>query len=320
MENQELNTLVKYDISEAAIEELRRRCLPLKVENFEDKEGYRQCIDARREVKTLRVNIEKRRKELKADSLAFGRLVDSKAKELSQPLLEIEAHLQTQQNVVDDEVKRRKEEEERKEREKLETRFRELTQLGFAANMPELRAMTEERYQEVVQQARTAKAAIDAQKKKEQEEAEQRRRELEEQAAAARKEAEELRAKLAEKEKAEREESEARERQLRIEETKGLTHSALIEDEIQNPQAKPVLNLENTIKEIRNLIDYDDSEIDDESYGGMNINVGGWSTSVMSHCEPEDAIWGRDLQDIFYAGVEAGIRAALQHFGNKTTS
>ena len=31
--------------------------------------------------------------------------------------------------------------------------------------------------------------------------------------------------------------------------------------------------------------------------------------SVRDRCEPEDAIWHRDLEDIFWTGVNAGLKA-----------
>ena len=34
--------------------------------------------------------------------------------------------------------------------------------------------------------------------------------------------------------------------------------------------------------------------------------------AVCDHCEPEDAIWGRDLEDIFWAGVQAGLKASTK--------
>ena len=31
---------------------------------------------------------------------------------------------------------------------------------------------------------------------------------------------------------------------------------------------------------------------------------------LCDHCEPEDAIWVRDLEDIFWTGVKAGLKAS----------
>lgn len=171
MENTKMNELITYNVSEAAIEEIKKRFLPLEVKNFEDKEGYEQVKKARIEVKTLRVNIEKRRKELKKDSLEFGRMVDGKAKELSAPLEEVEQHLQEQQNVIDAEKKRRKEEAERKERERVEGMFRALVEAGYTnLSMAEVARMHEDEYEKRLQAAAEAKA------KREAEEAEQKRK------------------------------------------------------------------------------------------------------------------------------------------------
>ena len=34
--------------------------------------------------------------------------------------------------------------------------------------------------------------------------------------------------------------------------------------------------------------------------------------TLTGHCEPEDAIWGRDLQDNYYTGVMLGVRNTLK--------
>ena len=70
----------------------------------------------------MRVNIEKKRKELKASSLEFGRAVDGEAKRLTSAVLEVESHLLSQRKIVEDEkerIKKEIEEIERKAQEKL---------------------------------------------------------------------------------------------------------------------------------------------------------------------------------------------------------
>lgn len=145
------DTPVKYDVSLAHIEKLKEQYLPLTVSGVDDKEGYEKCKTARKGVKDLRIKVEKRRKELKEDSLAYGKMVDSKAKELSEPLKEIEAHLQSQERIIDDEKKRIKEEEERKKREQVEARMKALAMVGYHnLSMEALAIMPEEQYQQIL--------------------------------------------------------------------------------------------------------------------------------------------------------------------------
>lgn len=142
--------LIKYDVTQATIETLRNEFLQLTVKNVEDKEGYELCKKSRLQCRDLRVSVEKRRKELKADSLEFGRRVDARAKELMDPIKEIEDHLQEQQNVVDDELKRRKEEEEKKLRVQGEERLKDLASLGcMDYSLDDLSTMDDDLYKDV---------------------------------------------------------------------------------------------------------------------------------------------------------------------------
>ena len=109
--------LKKYNLPDAKIAELKDKYLKLKVKSIEDIDAYMACKSAHQEVKGLRVAIEKKRIELKASSLAFGKAIDTEAKRITVGISEIEDHLLKQRKVVDDEKKRLQEERERKEKE-----------------------------------------------------------------------------------------------------------------------------------------------------------------------------------------------------------
>ena len=104
--------LTKYSLSDAKIAELSAKYMPLKVKDPNDRMNYDICKIAYRDVQTIRVGIEKKRVELKAKSLDFGRKVDAEAKRLSQKIQEIEDHLSAQRKVVEDEIARVKKEKE----------------------------------------------------------------------------------------------------------------------------------------------------------------------------------------------------------------
>ncbi len=85
--------VVRYSVSDAAIAEMQAAYMPLVIAGVEDAEGYRRVHEARMTVKGTRVEIEKKRKELKSEALEYGRRVDGEAKRLTGLLEPIESHL-----------------------------------------------------------------------------------------------------------------------------------------------------------------------------------------------------------------------------------
>lgn len=98
--------LAKFNLNDAKIAELKSKYLQLVVSGPEDNENYLECKSAHQEVKKLRISIEEKRKELKADAIKFERAVDARAKELTDGVSEVEKHLYDQRKVVEDEQKR----------------------------------------------------------------------------------------------------------------------------------------------------------------------------------------------------------------------
>ena len=93
--------LKKYDEVTPAIEELKQNFLPLKIDSIDDKDGYNAVSKALRFVVNKRNLIEDKRKELKADSLTYGRAVDARAKEITAMLCPIEEHLKSEKTKID---------------------------------------------------------------------------------------------------------------------------------------------------------------------------------------------------------------------------
>lgn len=115
---------------EPKIEQMKAEFLPLTINGLEDKKGYQQVADALRFVVSRRTNIEAKRKELKADSLKFGRAVDAKAAEITRLLEPIEDHLRKQKETVDNEKKRIEQEKEAAKQRRIEERMARLSRLG----------------------------------------------------------------------------------------------------------------------------------------------------------------------------------------------
>ena len=126
--------VVVYDITDAAIAKMEDLYMGLTVSGPDDEAGFKSVHKARKVVKTHRVSVEKRRKELKADALAWGRKVDGEANRIKDLLEPIESHLTAQEKIVTDEKKRQEEEAARLFEEKIMGRMNALA--GFDAPLP----------------------------------------------------------------------------------------------------------------------------------------------------------------------------------------
>lgn len=95
--------LKKYTVTEADIATLSDECMALKVASVVDKEGYKIVKKAHSSIRRARVEVEDKRRELKKESLDFGRGVDARAKELTALITPIEEHLVEQKKIIEDE-------------------------------------------------------------------------------------------------------------------------------------------------------------------------------------------------------------------------
>lgn len=100
---------VVFSLTDAEIEEIRAKYSKLDATTPKGYEEVRQAIGV---VRGTRVAVEKRRVELKADALEYGREVDSKAKRLTALIESIEQPLLAKKQAVDDEKARIKAAEE----------------------------------------------------------------------------------------------------------------------------------------------------------------------------------------------------------------
>ena len=88
----------EVDITDAAIAEMSTLYMGLAITDLEDKEQFDAVHSARMVVKGKRVEVEKKRKELKADAIAWGKKVDTEAKRIFGKLEPIETHLINEEN------------------------------------------------------------------------------------------------------------------------------------------------------------------------------------------------------------------------------
>lgn len=220
--------LVTYAVTEEQIAETKARYAALSCDT---PKGYEEVRLAIAEVRDARVAVEKRRVELKADALAYGRLVDSKAKELTAMLLEIEEPLKAKKQAVDDEKARIRAEAEAAKRAAIEAAIAakraEEEEKARLAREAEEKRLAEERAALEAERAKLveAQAALEAARKAEEDRRETERKAEEAKLAEARK-AEEDR--LAAIRKAEEERLAA---ERRAEEERQRTERAAIEAE-----------------------------------------------------------------------------------------
>lgn len=122
----------KFDAIVPKVEELKKQYLPLVIKDINDKEGYSAVTTALKDMVSKRTGIENKRKELKADSLKYGKAVDDRAKELQGLIEPIETHLANEKAKIDKEKKEIEERELAAKAEQLKQRQLKMTQLGFS--------------------------------------------------------------------------------------------------------------------------------------------------------------------------------------------
>ena len=117
--------LAKVNVNEQVIAQVTSDFMPLVISGKTDKVGFERVHKARIQVRDMRLAIEEKRKELKADSLAYGRAVDSEAKRLTDMLAPVEAHLQGEE----ERIKAEKEAEEKAKQKLIDDMVTRRTQL-----------------------------------------------------------------------------------------------------------------------------------------------------------------------------------------------
>lgn len=113
-----LNTPIVYSVTDEALKILEEKWQD--VPDCADRESYELVRVGISEVVGLRTSVEKRRKELKSDSLEYGRRVDSAAKVIKDRLMAIETPLKDAKGKIDDAKRLEKERKAQVERERVE--------------------------------------------------------------------------------------------------------------------------------------------------------------------------------------------------------
>lgn len=148
---------------ESEIAELAEKYLPLRINGINDKAGSELVHSARMKVKTFRVALEKKRVELKADALAYGRAVDGATRKMFGLLEPIEAHLQAEEDAVTEAKEKIKREAEEAKVRATQARFTALNECRYAFRAQEVAQMTDEQFAEELARAKAAEVERDRQ-------------------------------------------------------------------------------------------------------------------------------------------------------------
>lgn len=114
-----ITAVAEYNATAAALADLKQR-YALRVYDVTTSKGMKEAIDGRAELRRLRVDLEKKRVEIKAPALKRCQLIDSEAKRIT-------AELSALEDPIDAQIKT---EEQRKEAERAERERREQERLA----------------------------------------------------------------------------------------------------------------------------------------------------------------------------------------------
>lgn len=128
-----MNTnVVEYSVTDAVISKMSADYMKLTIKGLDDKPGFSMVHSARMVVKGKRLEVEKKRKELKADALAWGQKVDAEARRITKLLEPIETHLEMEENKIIEHKKRLEAESKRKQEEQAQARVDQMARVGVS--------------------------------------------------------------------------------------------------------------------------------------------------------------------------------------------
>lgn len=134
IETQIKNELAKFNLADSVIDNMRRKCMKLKITGLDDKAGYKKVKEAWQVVRNTRLKVGKKHTEIKADFLVLTRAMDGEKNRLTERLSPIEEYLKKQ---LDDYDQKKEDEKNKVENElnaRLELRVKELIEHGVTFN------------------------------------------------------------------------------------------------------------------------------------------------------------------------------------------
>lgn len=145
---------ITFEATAEALEQLVAKSCLLVVTGVDDTDGIAAVREHRLELKKIRVNIENRRKQLKADSLEYGRQVDGMAKALTAIIEPEEKRLEYQEGVVKRHQEKLAREAEERRQEKLKARLQRLVDVECSLLPTEVEALSDADFAALVEKKR----------------------------------------------------------------------------------------------------------------------------------------------------------------------
>jgi chromosome segregation ATPase len=153
--------LVQYEPADAKIAELKTQLAGLKADT---PAGYEQVRKGIATTRNYRVAIEKRRVELKAEALSWGRKVDAEAHRLTDLLLEVERPLSIEKMRIDEEKERKRRDAEEAERARVVAEEKAMLE-AEEARLRAIRAAEEEDLRIERERLAVERAKVEAERK-----------------------------------------------------------------------------------------------------------------------------------------------------------
>lgn len=144
----------EHEITEGSLFSLASAYQNLTVNGVDDKEGLKAVESARKELKKKRVEIKKVSEELRDSAVKFQKAVIAREKELVSYIQPQEDRLMAIEDAVWQEKERLREEAEKKESDRIQNMLDQLADLNYAIDFHILKGMTDEQFQEILQDAK----------------------------------------------------------------------------------------------------------------------------------------------------------------------
>lgn len=137
----------ELSLIESQVDKLRTECDGLTIKGVDDRTGFKAVREARITVKNLRCDVERRRKQLKAEPLRLCRVIDDTAKKITEMISPIECRLALEETRIVEEKARIKAEKEaaaaREAEARLKVRISALLETGEAFDTDRVASLTD---------------------------------------------------------------------------------------------------------------------------------------------------------------------------------
>lgn len=146
--------LIAFEKRKSELTILKEEVEGLNIESLEDKAGIRQVTEARKKLKSARVEIEKEGKAMRDPLTAISKRISAKENELVGIIEPTEKALKTKEDWVKAEEKRIEQEAEEKERQRIQARIDSLAAYGYQIDYNMLVSLNDEDFARIVENAR----------------------------------------------------------------------------------------------------------------------------------------------------------------------